>query len=119
MSRLARPGQVWLIDLGVPIGSEQAGRRPAVVVGSTLHCSFPIEMALVAPCTSVDRGLPHHVAIDWQAAGLDRPTWVRTEDVRSVSERRFAVREPLGRLTGSDLAQVRRFIRMMTDDERV
>jgi mRNA interferase MazF len=116
VSRLVRPGQVWLVDLGVPVGSEPSGRRPAVVVGSTLYCSFPIGMALVAPCTSVDRGLPHHVAIDWQAAGLDRPTWVRTEDIRSVSERRLVRRGPLGHLTAPDLAEVRQFIRLMTDD---
>jgi mRNA interferase MazF len=115
VSRIVRPGQLWLVDLGTPIGSEQAGRRPAVVVGSELHCSFPIEMALVAPCTSVDRGLPHHVAIDWQAAGLERPTWVRTEDVRSVSERRIVRDNPLGQLNRADLLQVRRFIRLMLD----
>jgi mRNA interferase MazF len=116
VSRRARPGQVWLVDLGVPVGSEQAGRRPAVVIGSTLHCSFPIDMALVAPCTSVHRGLPHHVQIDWQAAGLDRPTWVRTEDVRSVSDRRLGGGAPLGELTGADLAEVRRLIRLMIDE---
>lgn len=116
MSRLVRPAQVWLVDLRNPIGSEQSGRRPAVVVGSELHCSFPIDMALVAPCTSVDRGLPHHVAIDWRAAGLDRPTWVRTEDVRSISERRLARRIPLGQLSAADLAAVRRFIHLMLID---
>jgi mRNA interferase MazF len=107
---------VWLVDLGIPIGSEQAGRRPAVVVGSALHCYFPIDMALVAPCTSVDRGLPHHVSVDSHAAGLDRPTWVRTEDVRSVSERRLTSRNPLGQLTDADLAEIRRFIRLMIDE---
>lgn len=116
MSRLVRPGQVWLVDLGNPIGSEQSGRRPAVIVGSELHCSFPIAMTLVAPCTSVDRGLPHHVAVDWKAAGLDRPTLVRTEDVRSISERRLAHRNPLGQLTSADLAKVRRYLHLMIDD---
>lgn len=116
MSRRTRPGQVWLVDLGTPVGSEQAGRRPAVVVGSALHCSFPIEMALIAPATSVDRGLRHHVAVDWRAAGLKRATWVRTEDVRSVSERRFVGGGPLGQLTDADMAAVRRFIRLMIDD---
>jgi mRNA interferase MazF len=116
VSRLARPGQVWMVDLGVPVGSEPSGRRLAVVVGSTLHCSFPIAMALVAPCTTVDRGLPHHVGIDWQAAGLDHPTWVRTEDIRSISERRLTRRSPLGYLTGPDLSEVRRFIALMTTD---
>jgi mRNA interferase MazF len=116
MSRLVRPRQVWLVDLGVPVGSEPSGRRPAVVVGSALHCSFPIDMAPMAPCTSVDRGLPHHVALDWQAAGLDRPTWVRTEDVRSVSDRRLVRRGPLGQLSPADLTEVRRFITLMLTD---
>lgn len=116
MSRLTRPGQVWLVDLGVPVGSEQSGRRPAVVVGSTLHCSFPIEMALVTPCTTMDRGLPHHVAIDWRSAGLDRPTWVRTEDMRSVSERRLTGRGPIGQVAGDDLARIRQFVHLMIDD---
>ena len=84
-----------------------------------LHCSFPISIVLMAPCTTADRGLPHHVAVDWRGAGLDRPTWVRTEDVRSVSERRFVRQRPLGQLTDPDLAEVRRFIRMMIDDQLV
>ena len=116
MSRRVQPGQVWLVDLGTPTGSEQAGRRPAVVVGSALHCSFPIDTALVAPCTSVDRGLPHHVPIDWKSAGLDRPTWVRTEDLRSISERRLTARGPHGQLTDGDLVEVRRFLRLMIDE---
>jgi mRNA interferase MazF len=79
--------------------------------------SFPIDMAIVVPCTTVDRGLPHHVPVDWEAAGLDRPTWVRTEDLRSISERRLVRRAPLGQLTSSDLAEVRRYVRLMIDDD--
>jgi mRNA interferase MazF len=116
VSRLARPGQIWLIDLGTPIGSEQCGRRPGMVVGSELHCSFPIGMVLVAPCTTVDRGLPHYVAIDWRAAGLERPTWVRTEDVRAVSERRLVRPEPLGQVPLADQARIGRFVRLMLVD---
>jgi mRNA-degrading endonuclease toxin of MazEF toxin-antitoxin module len=56
------------------------------------------------------------VPIDWRAAGLDRPTWVRTEDVRSVSERRLGARGPFGQLTDADLAEVRRFVRLMIDE---
>lgn len=116
MSRRAKSGEVWLIDFGTPVGSEQAGRRPGVVVGSRLHCSFPIEMVIVAPCTSVNRGLPHHVPIDWRAAGLDRPTFVRTEDLRSVSERRLSDRGPVGRVADVELTRIRRFVQMMVGE---
>jgi mRNA interferase MazF len=48
---------VWWVDFGTPIGHEQGGVRPAVVVGSTTLCRFPIDMALVVPLTARDRGL--------------------------------------------------------------
>jgi mRNA interferase MazF len=102
-----------MADFGVPAGSEQGGRRPAVVVSSDLHCSFPISMAIVVPCTTVDRGLPHHVALDWKVAGLDRPTWARTEDIRSISENRLARRMPIGQVSVADLAEISRFVRRM------
>lgn len=111
----AHPGQVWWIDLEPTTGHEQGGRRPAVVVGSDLHCSFPIGVVLIAPCTTSDRGLPHHVELDWHTAGLDRPTWVRTEDVRAVSDRRLQGQRPLGSITDTDFTAVKRFLRLMFD----
>ena len=30
----ARRGDIWLVDFGEPVGREQAGRRPAVVVSA-------------------------------------------------------------------------------------
>ncbi len=48
-------------------------------------------------------------------AGLDRPTWVRTEDVRAVSDRRLQGQRPLGSVTDSDLMTVKRFLRLMLD----
>jgi mRNA interferase MazF len=111
----SRPGEVWFVDLDPSIGHEKGGRRPAVVVGSALHCSFPIDMVLVAPCTSVDRALAHHVPIDWRAAGLRRPTFVRTEDVRALSERRLIGDRPVGLVNASDIARIKHLLRMMFD----
>ena len=113
--RQTHPGQVWWVDLEPATGHEQGGRRPAVVVGSELHCSFPIGMILIAPCTTADRGLPHHVELEWRAVGLDRPTWVRTEDVRAVSDRQLQGQRPLGSVTDADLMTVKRFLRLMLD----
>lgn len=114
MSRV-RPGEVWLASFEPVVGHEQGGTRPAIVVGSPVHCAFPISMALVAPCTSVDRGFPHHVAIDWRVAGLDRPTWVRTEDVRAISERRLVGATPRGSVTPADLVEIKNMLRVMFD----
>jgi mRNA interferase MazF len=81
--------EVWLTDFGEPLRGEQRGVRPAVVVASELHYRFPIDMTLVVPLTTKNRGLPHHVLIDSPKSGLTRPSWARTEDVRAISTQRL------------------------------
>jgi mRNA interferase MazF len=108
-----RPWQVWWVDLGDPIGSEQGGRRPAVIVASALHCQFPIDMTLVAPLTTRNRRLPHHVPIVSANAGLEAKSFARTEDVRSISTRRLVGGQPIGRLSETEQTEVRRWIRRM------
>lgn len=107
------PWQVWLTDFGEPAGREQGGRRPAVIVGSEDHCRFPIDVALVVPLTTKDRGLPHHVPIRSPQSGLKRPSWARTEDIRAVSTGRFTRPAPLGRLSDSEIQQIRIWIHRM------
>ncbi|MEU7999926.1 type II toxin-antitoxin system PemK/MazF family toxin [Catellatospora sp. NPDC049111] len=51
------PWQVWWVQFNPQVGHEQAGERPAVVVGSTLACSLPNGLALMVPCTTTDRQL--------------------------------------------------------------
>lgn len=115
MSRV-RPWQVWLADFGQPVGSEQGGIRPVVVVASELRCKFPIDMTIVIPVTTRDRGLPHHVPIGSEESGLDRPSWARTEDITAISARRITIGRPLGRLTAEEKAAVGRWVRRMIAD---
>jgi len=42
VSEPLRPGDVWLADLNPVIGSEQAGRRPVVIVSGPLHLALTI-----------------------------------------------------------------------------
>lgn len=111
-TRLA-PWQVRLVDFGEPVGHEQGGIRPAIVVGSTTHCRFPIGMALVVPLTSRDRGLTHHVRIDSKQSGLQRPSWARSEEITSVSQLRFTRTEPVGTLSNSEIARLSQWLRQM------
>lgn len=115
MSRtlLIAPWQLWLMDFGDPVGSEQQGVRPAIVIASELHCRFPIDMTLVVPLTTRNRGLPHHVPIDSPESGLKRTSWARTEDIRSLSTQRFTRTEPLGCLSDRETDEVRRWLHRM------
>jgi mRNA interferase MazF len=104
---------MWLVDFGQPVGSDQGGVRPALVVASALHCRFPIDMTLVVPLTTRDRGLPHHVLVSSPDAGLNRASWARTEDVTAISTTRLVGERPLGRLTESETTDVGGWLRRM------
>jgi mRNA interferase MazF len=107
------PWQVWPVDFGTPIGHEEGGVCPAVIVGSTTHCRFPIGMAIVVPLTTRDRGLDHHVRIDSVEAGLSRSSWARTEDITAVSVQRFIRPQPLGRLSAAEVERISEWLREM------
>jgi mRNA interferase MazF len=111
---------VWLVDFGNPVGHEEGGVRPAVVVGSATHCRFPIGMAIVVPLTTRDRGLDHHVRIDSPESGLlrpswarIRPSWARTEDMTAVSTRRFRRPQPLGAVSADEIERLSEWLREM------
>lgn len=101
------PWHVWLVDLGRPVGHEQGGLRPAIVVGSSAHCQSPSQTATVVPLTSRDRGLDHHVRIDSPESGVKQPSWARTDDLKTVSTQRFTRPAPLGAASASEIAELR------------
>ncbi|MFJ1708500.1 type II toxin-antitoxin system PemK/MazF family toxin [Kitasatospora sp. NPDC088346] len=115
MSRKSAPWQVWMADLSPVTASEQAGRRPVVVVSSPLFARFPTAMAIVAPLATADRGLPHHVPVTSTQSGLNRPSWALTDGVRTISEQRLIGSRPLGTVTDKEADDIRTYLRMMID----
>lgn len=85
-------GDIWLVDFGEPIGREQAGRRPAVVVSADPLNQSRAGVVVVVPCTTAPRGLPSHIELDPTSSGLDEVTYAKCEDIKSVSERRLVGR---------------------------
>ena len=81
-------GSVCWAELDPTRGREQGGRRPVLVVASHAYLDVVTSLALVVPVTSVDRGWPNHVPLRG-AAGLDRPSWAMTEQIRTVSRDRL------------------------------
>ena len=107
------PWQVWLVDFGNPVGHEEGGVRPAVIVGSAAHCRFPIGMAIVVPLTTRNRGLEHHVEIRSMDSGLTRSSWARTEDITAVSVERFRRAQPLGQVSAAEIERLSEWLREM------
>jgi mRNA interferase MazF len=89
---IPRRGEIWLVDFGEPVGREQAGTRPAVVVSTDALNEGPSGVVVVIPLTSTRRGLPSHVEIEPGPSGLDHPSYAKCEDVKSISDRRLVDR---------------------------
>lgn len=82
------PGEVYCVDLGSGEGHEQGGRRPCLVVSSHEYIREVDSLVTIMPCTDRDRGWVNHVALTGMIA-LSRPTFVMTEQLRTVSRLRL------------------------------
>lgn len=75
-------GDVWLVDFGQPVGREQAGQRPGVILSSDLMNEGPAEIVVAVPCTTRFRGLPTQIELDPDDSGLDEVSYAKCEDVK-------------------------------------
>jgi mRNA interferase MazF len=103
---------VWLIDLGVPAGHEQGGRRPALIVSPDQFNHGALGLVLAVPITTTDRGYAIHVAVEPPEGGLRERSFVMCEQVRSTSHDRLI--EPWGRVRPETLRQVVMRLRLLT-----
>lgn len=88
MSELRRGNVVWA-ELDPVLGREQVGRRPALVVASDLYLEQANTLAIVLPATTTDREWPNHILLRGPQLALPKPTFVMTEQPRTVTRDRF------------------------------
>ena len=106
-----RRGEIWLVDFGEPVGREQSGRRPAVVVSADALNESPAGVIMVVPCTATHRDLPSHIEIDPADSGTDAVSYAKCEDLKSVSERRMITRVgQVGPQVAFEIGRVLRFL---------
>jgi mRNA interferase MazF len=104
-------GEVWLVDFGEPVGREQSGRRPAVVVSADPLNESRAGIVIVVPTTTTPRGLPSHIEIDPGTSGLDEVSYAKCEDVKSISDQGLIAR--LGTVQDSALFEIARSLRFL------
>ncbi len=81
--------EVWLVDLSPTRGHEQTGRRPGLVVSVDPFNHGAAGLVVVLPITTKAKGIPFHVSIDPPEAGLKARSFIKCEDVRSVTKERL------------------------------
>jgi mRNA interferase MazF len=106
-------GDVWLVDFGEPVGREQSGRRPAIVVSADPLNESRAGIVVVVPTTTARRGLPSHVEIEPGPSGLDDLSYAKCEDIKSVAEQRLIAR--LGSVPDTVTFAIGRSLRFLLD----
>lgn len=94
-AHLPRRGEIYAVDLDPVIGSEQAGRRPFLVLSIGRLNKAPARLAIGLPLTTTEWPSGLHVRIEPAESGLSRVSYAMPEMVRSISTLRFGRR--LGR----------------------
>lgn len=101
------------MNLSPTRGHEQAGRRPALLVSTDQFNNGPAGLVVVVPMTTRDRRIPLHVAIDPPEGGVRERSFIKCEDVRSVSTERLET--CWGRVSPQTLATVADRLRVLLD----
>lgn len=104
-------GEIWEVDLNPTQGREQAGQRPALVVSADQFNRSRAELVIVLPITSQDKGIPFHVRIDKREGGVMKTSFVKPEDVRSISKDRLIAR--WGKVSPATLHEVEDRLRLL------
>lgn len=103
MRRVA-PWQVWVVDFDPQVGREQAGKRPAVIVASRMHCDLQTPVTLVVPLTTTHLPLGYRIPV--RVPGSRQQSYAITEQITTVSHQRLGER-PLGRLDPDTVGRLR------------
>ena len=85
-------GEIWLVDLNPTRGHEQAGQRPCLVISVDLFNQGPADLCVVLPLTTKKKEVLWHVPVTPAESGLKLPSFIKCEDVRSVSLERVTRR---------------------------
>jgi mRNA interferase MazF len=108
-----RTGEVWVARLDAAVGHERGGRRPVAIVSAVGMNALPIDMVVVVPLTSHDRGLVTQPRISSRQAGLSRASFARREDIRSVGS--HGLQRRLGQINAEELAEIRKVLGYFLD----
>ncbi len=92
-------------------GHEQAGTRPALIVSVDLFNAGPAELVIVLPITSRSKGVRSHVPVQPPDGGLSVASFIKCEDIRSISKDRLLRR--LGVISTHTISEVEKRLRIL------
>ena len=82
-------GEVWAVELNPVRAHEQAGKRPCLIFSVDLFNQGPAGLIISLPITTKNKNIPFHVEIKPPEGGLETISYIKCEDVRSLSNERL------------------------------
>ena len=102
MAVLLRGGIYWA-DLDPTLGSEQAGRRPVLVLSEDVFNTRSGTVIAVA-LTSQEPKAPFPLTLEVVGGGLPRRSWAKISQIRTLSVQRLGSK--LGEATAEEVAAI-------------
>ena len=98
-------GEIWYADLEPVKGSEQAGRRPVVIIsGPSMNTA--LQIIIVCPLTTVIKNIKGCVIIEKNTINnLKKDSEVLVLQIRTISKQRLT--KKLGNITNSQLELIK------------
>ncbi|MEN6317506.1 MAG: type II toxin-antitoxin system PemK/MazF family toxin [Syntrophaceae bacterium] len=104
-------GEIWLVDLNPVRGHEQSGRRPCLIVSVDIFNQSPAGLVIVLPITTKEKGIRSHVMFKPPESGIREPSFIKCEDVRSISTEQLI--ERWGMVSSVTLSEVEDRLRIL------
>lgn len=107
-----RQGEIWMAELNPVIGSEQAGRRPIVILSGNLMNRF-LQVVITAPLTSKIKNYQGNPILPpTEKNGLKETSEILVFHIRSVAKGRLI--EKLGKIEKSELEKALETLKDLT-----
>lgn len=101
---IVRRGEIYWVDFDAPRGSEQGGRRPALVIQNDIG-NRASSTTIVAAMTSKQKAShPFHVEVSALESGMNKDGTILLEQILTISIDRLI--EIAGRLSSENMREV-------------
>lgn len=109
-----RRGEIWIVDFNPARGSEQAGRRPALVLQNDFGNQNPrYPNTVVLAMSTKGKPIPFHVQITPNRQnGLRELTYVKCEQILTLSKARLEGPNALGRVSDVQLQRIEAAVKL-------
>lgn len=88
MTGFPKRGEIWVVNWNPARGSEQAGRRPALIIQNDIG-NEKAPKTIVAAISSTVRKYPMNVEVRPPEGGLKRASIIKTSQILTISKERL------------------------------